>query len=156
MTRATQQRYDVVADVMLREPIVLPESATVSDVRAVLRSDHVHMVLITRAGRVGEPLRGTVVRTDLDAAPAAGMSPDDAEPALTCSRLAGRTVGPTEPVDDVRRALVAAGLRRAAVVDDAGLLLGLVCLKRDGTGFCSDAGVASRRADDGVRRPRAR
>jgi len=40
----------------------------------------------------------------------------------------------------------AAGQRRAAVVDGDGLLLGLLCLKHHGGGFCTDAGVASRRA----------
>lgn len=39
---------------------------------------------------------------------------------------------------------LARGLRRLAVVDEAGRLEGLLCLKRTATGFCSDRDVASR------------
>jgi len=42
------------------------------------------------------------------------------------------------------------GRRRLAVVDDGGVLVGLLCLKRTGRGFCSDLDVASRAAS---RRP---
>ncbi len=42
--------------------------------------------------------------------------------------------------------LIHRGLRRLAVVDDNGLLMGLLCLKRKLTGFCSDADVAARGA----------
>ena len=35
--------------------------------------------------------------------------------------------------------------RRLAVVDDDHRLLGLLCLKRSGSGFCSDDDVISRR-----------
>ena len=40
---------------------------------------------------------------------------------------------------DARLALLENGIRRAAVVDDGGRLLGLLCLKRHGNGFCTDA-----------------
>ncbi len=40
--------------------------------------------------------------------------------------------------------LLARGRRRLAVVDERGALLGLLCLKRRLTGFCSDADVAAR------------
>jgi hypothetical protein len=36
------------------------------------------------------------------------------------------------------------GRRRPAVVDDSGRLLGLLCLKKDGTDYCSDEGVRDR------------
>lgn len=138
-----------VVDAMLADPLVLPGTATLADVRAVFLRDHVHMVLLTPGGQVGEPLQGTLLRTDLDAAVPEGL-------ALDSSRLAGRTVSPTQPLDDARRALRAAQLRRAAVVDDHGVLVGLLCLKRDGSGFCSDVGVAERRAAALTHRPRAR
>ena len=129
-----------VAEVMLRSPIVLEASATVDEVRTVFASTHVHMVLLTPTGHVGEPLLGTLVRDDLAA-------PDVARgPALAHARLAGRTVGADLQADDVRHSMQAAGQRRAAVVDADGLLLGLLCLKHHGGGFCTDAGVASRRA----------
>jgi hypothetical protein len=43
--------------------------------------------------------------------------------------------------------MVARGRRRLAVVDDRGLLVGLLCLKRSGRGFCSAADVAARARD---------
>lgn len=129
-----------VAEVMLRSPIVLEGAATVADVRTVLASSHVHMVLLTPTGRLGEPLLGTLVRDDLVAAGPAGG------PALPHARLAGRTVGADLLADDVRRSMQASGQRRAAVLDADGLLVGLLCLKHHGGGFCTDAGVASRRA----------
>jgi hypothetical protein len=47
-------------------------------------------------------------------------------------------------VADVHALLVRTGRRRLAVVDEEGRLLGLVCLKRRRTGYCTDAGVAER------------
>jgi hypothetical protein len=40
--------------------------------------------------------------------------------------------------------MIAGGQRRRAVVDDEGRLLGLLCLKASGRGFCADADVAAR------------
>ncbi|MDT0188539.1 hypothetical protein Q9S36_50960 [Microbacterium sp. ARD31] len=138
MSTPTTGRVD---EVMLRSPIVLEESVSVDEVRTVFASTHVHMVLLTPTGRVGEPLLGTLVRDDLAAA-------EDAHgDALPHARLAGRTVGIGLLADDVRRSMQAAGQRRAAVVDADGVLLGLLCLKHHGGGFCTDAGVASRRAE---------
>lgn len=42
------------------------------------------------------------------------------------------------------RAMTTYGRRRRAVIDDRGLLLGLLCLKHTGLGFCSDADVRAR------------
>jgi CBS domain-containing protein len=95
------------------------------------------MVLIASSGR----LLGTLVRADLD------DLDDDAAPALSRSRLDGRSVALDEPAEDVRVRLIAHGLRRLAVVDDAGALAGLLCLKRKLTGFCTDADVTARAAE---------
>ncbi|MBC2935037.1 CBS domain-containing protein [Nocardioides sp. zg-1228] len=130
-----------VAEVMLRSPIVLDGEATVADVQEVLASPHVHMVLLTGTGRVGEQLLGTLVRRDLAAAGSGE------QPALAHAVLEGRTIGADLPAEQVRRAMRAVGERRVAVVDRQGLLVGLLCLKRHGGGFCTDAGVASRRAE---------
>jgi hypothetical protein len=46
-------------------------------------------------------------------------------------RLYGRSVALHEPAEDVRVRLIAHGLRRLAVVDDDGVLTGLLCLKRN-------------------------
>lgn len=127
----------VAADVMVRVPKVHGPGLTVRECRAVFDDDHIHMVLLVEDGR----LLGTLVRGDLP--------PEVPEPdaALTHARLAGRTVAPTTPAVAARDEMVAAGVRRRAVVDDEGTLLGLLCLKHDLVGFCSDADVAGRAAD---------
>jgi len=125
-----------VADVMVTDPKTMAPEVTVGDVRAVFRNDHVHMVLLTEAGI----LIGTVVRDDLHDAP-------DDVPALSLARLAGRTVLASAPTDAAGRVLIATGARRLAVVDEGGVLLGLLCLKRRRTGFCSDLDVGARAAE---------
>lgn len=124
------------ADVMVSRPKVLPADASVGDVRAQFEDDHVVMVLLGGHG----VLLGTLLREDLP------HGADQAGPARPFSTTTGRTVPATEPVAAVHRRLREAGARRLAVVDGAGRLLGLVCLKRSRTGFCDDAGVAARRA----------
>jgi CBS domain-containing protein len=123
-----------VKDVMVTAPATMRPTATVADARAFFEDDHVHMALITTRGR----LLGTLVRADL-----ADLD-DDAVPALSRSRLHGRSVALDEPAEDVRVRLIAHGQRRLAVVDDAGVLAGLLCLKRKLTGFCTDADVGVR------------
>lgn len=137
-----------VTEVMLCSPIVLAASEPVGEVRRVFASSHVHMVLLTASGRVGEPLLGTLVRDDLPEP--GGASRGDA---LAHARLEGRTVAGDLEVESTRRAMQAAGTRRLAVVDADGRLLGLLCLKRSGDGFCTDAGVESRRAERTATRP---
>lgn len=129
-----------VVDRMLGAPIVLAASAPLDEARRVLSSSHVHMVLVTQTGRLGEPLLGTLVRDDLPPVDVPGGGP-----ALDHSRLEGRTVDAGLDAETVRAAMHAAGERRHAVVDH-GRLVGLLCLKRSGLGFCSDEGVAARRA----------
>ena len=121
---------------MVTRPKTTSYDVTVGAARAVLDGDHVHMVLLIQGGR----LRGTIVREDLQEA-----SEDD--PALLHARLAGRTVGPSVRADVAQEWLARTGARRFAVVDGAGDLLGLLCLKRRRTGFCSDGDVASRALD---------
>jgi CBS-domain-containing membrane protein len=133
-TRASAVAAVTVAEVMVRHPKVLPADASVGEVRAVLADDHVHMVLLTE----GQLLRGTLTREDLPAV-AAGT-----EPALNRSQLTGRTVAPDAPGELMLEELVERGTRRLAAVDQQGRLLGLLCLKRGQTGFCSDADAAAR------------
>lgn len=122
-----------VSEVMLRHPKTLPADASIAQAGAVLRNDHVHMVVLTE----GRRLVGTLTRSDLP-------PPGTLGPALPWSTLVGRTVSPDTPTSVVCGLLIDQGLRRAAVVTADGSLLGLMCLKHHRTGFCSDADVASR------------
>jgi CBS domain-containing protein len=135
-TGETEPAIHTVSEVMLRHPKTLPAGASIAQARAAFKDDHVHMILLTERGT----LVGTLVRADLPAATTDG-------PALPWARLAGRTVSPGAPTRTVQDHLVDREIRRVAVVDADGLLLGLMCLKRDRTGFCSDADVASRSRD---------
>lgn len=125
-----------VREVVVASPQTWGASTTVADARAAFLDDHVHMLLLTD----GDVLVGTVLRDDLPGAPA-----DD--PALRHAALAGRTVAPDEPAEGVRRAMLDRGERRLAVVDGAGRLVGLLCLKRHGGGFCRDEDVRARRRE---------
>ncbi|HKT03989.1 MAG TPA: CBS domain-containing protein [Rugosimonospora sp.] len=122
-----------VADAMIRAPKVCGPATTVAQVRDQFRDDHVHAVLIVAGGI----LLSIVERPDLDAVPAH-------LPARRVGRRYGRTVSPDADLDATRRAMTGARRRRLAVVDERGRLLGLLCLKRTGTGFCSDADVRAR------------
>ncbi|MCO7237803.1 CBS domain-containing protein [Aeromicrobium sp. CnD17-E] len=133
----------VVEDEMLHRPKSWPTSLTVGHAREVLADDHLHAILVVD----GAVLRGVIVEGDV---------PDDVEddqPALVHARLDGRTVRVGTTLDEARELLEQSRSRRLAVVDAAGLLVGLLCLKRHGRGFCSDAGVEARRASRASERP---
>ena len=119
-----------VADAMITRPHLHPVGTTVEQARAALTDSHVHLLLLVEDGR----LCGTVERGDLDEVA------DGGRPALDVARLEGRTLPPDQPLPTAYAELVAAAQRRRAVVDAGGRLLGLLCLKRSGSGFCSDAG----------------
>lgn len=122
-----------VSEVMLRSPKTLSAEASIAQARAALDNDHVHMVLLTR----GPILVGTVVRSDLPPVDTDG-------PALSWSRLVDRTVSPEASAIGVQEFLIEQEIRRVAVVSADGTLLGLMCLKRRRTGFCSADDVAAR------------
>lgn len=123
----------IVSEAMITDPKTMAPEVTVGDVRAVFGNDHVHMVLLTEAG----VLVGTLVRADLHDAPAE-------RPARPLAVLEQRSIGPSASTREAERALDAAGTRRLAVVDEDGVLLGLLCLKRRRNGFCSDQDVRAR------------
>ncbi len=126
-----------VGDVLVRQPKTLPVDTSVSQARAFFTDDHVHLLLLTESGR----LLGTLVRTDLR------DDLDGTDLALPHSRMSGRTVPADMPAGQALELLVTRGQRRRAVIDDNGTLLGLLCLKRHLTGFCSDTDVAARAAE---------
>ena len=126
-----------VGDLLVRRPKTLPCDTTVAQARACFADDHVHMLLLTKRGR----LLGTLVRTDLRA------EYGDTDLALTYSRLSGRTVAVDLPAETARKFLMALGQRRLAVMDEGGMLVGLLCLKSRLTGFCGATDIASRAAE---------
>lgn len=127
----------VAAELAIRHPKTLAADVTIGVVRAQLADDHVHIALLTDGGR----LVGTLLRTDLPA------FLEDAAPALPHARLDGRVVTPERSAARVHAELVQHRLRRVAVVGADGTLLGLICLNRRRSGFCSDEDVAARAAE---------
>jgi CBS-domain-containing membrane protein len=146
-------------DVMLREPAVLSSAAALDEVVALFASTHVHMVVLTDTGRLGGKLAGTLLRTDLPPTPrgpgadsSTDWAPNEGKPAVTWARALGRTTHAEFPAAWALSLLNARGQRRSAVIDDDGRLLGMLCVKRHGQGFCSDDDVLARRRDP-VHRP---
>ena len=107
------------------------------DAANLLLDDHVHLVLVIDAGG---RLLTTIDRTDI-------RPPVPADTlARTLGTLEGRTVGPETSAAQALTQLQQTSRRRLAVTDEARILIGLLCLKRHGNGFCSDDDVRSRQA----------
>lgn len=127
-------RQCTVAEVMVRFPKTFGTASMVEEIQAFFEDDHVHMALVVAMdGR----LVTTIERPDLAAASCS-------TPARDLGSLAGRTVRAADPLDAVTAMLLHERRRRLAVVDDSGRLRGLLCLKKDGTGYCSDEGIRRR------------
>jgi CBS domain-containing protein len=122
---------------MVTRPKVLDRSSTAGSVRELFRNDHVHMALVVRADG---HLLTTIERADVDRAV------DDHAPAYILGTCEARTTRADAPLTVALREMRAANRRRLAVVDDDGVLVGLLCLKRTRHGFCSDSNVAERHA----------
>ncbi|MEI4273056.1 CBS domain-containing protein [Klenkia sp. LSe6-5] len=120
-------------EAMVLFPKTCAPATTVARARALFTDDHVHALLVVDGTR----LLSVVEREDLSGT----ASPD--VPAHQLGRLEGRTVPPGAGLDGIADQLRAEGRRRMAVVED-GRLLGLLCFKRSGRGFCSDADIAAR------------
>ncbi|MGH3440053.1 MAG: CBS domain-containing protein [Sciscionella sp.] len=126
-----------VADAMIHSPKVCRAHTTVAQVRDLLRDDHVHAALIVHHGR----LLAVVERSDL-----VNSMPTDGW-ARAAGGLEGRVTRPDAELAATWQAMKAAGRRRLAVIDSDRRLLGLLCLKRSGLGFCSDSDVRARTED---------
>jgi hypothetical protein len=124
-----------VADHVVTHPAVHDCGTTVGELRALFLDDHIHMALLLD----GQRLVSAVEREDLEAGLADGV------PAGPLGTLIGRTVTPGKHAAATLAWMRANGRRRLAVVSEGGTLLGLLCLKANGRGFCSDRDVASRR-----------
>lgn len=119
---------------MVTSPVIHSPSTTVGQLREFFTDDHVHVALLVDGGR----LLGTVERPDLRRAA------DDSVAARAIASLSGRTIHPDALAAEALAAMQRSGRRRLAVVAGDAHLVGLLCLKRSGLGFCSDADVESR------------
>lgn len=114
-------------------PKTFPVSTTVGQAREFFRNDKVHALLVVSDG----VLIAVVERPDL-------FGRADHEPVVFAGQLGDRVVAPSDSLHETRDAMAAAGRRRVAVATEEGRLVGLLCLKRSGRGFCSDAGIGAR------------
>jgi len=131
-----------VADAMITRPRTLSPGCGLAAVMSSFAGDHFHMALIVT---VGGRLVTTIERADLDPAPSAQVVAEHV------GTLAGRTISPADPLGPVTGMLLREGRRRLAVVDESGRLAGLLCLKADGSGYCSDRSAAGRHGAGGDR-----
>jgi CBS domain-containing protein len=115
------------ADLMLRNPKTLPAEASVAEVREQLANSRVEMVLLAD----GRTFKGAVTHVSPDAAP------DDR--ALDHADTDPQVVSPQAPADEAFERAAASPNRRVIVLDDDRNLLGLLCLKRDRSGFCGSS-----------------
>jgi hypothetical protein len=121
---------------MVRHPKLCSEDCTAGEIRELFAGDHVHAVLVVSGTR----LVNVIDRADL------GPGTAESAAAASLGRLHGRVIAPTAPADAALRQMIADGRRRLAVAGPDRRLLGLLCLKRSGTGFCSDENVRQREA----------
>jgi CBS domain-containing protein len=114
------------ADLMLRHPKTLTSAASVAEVRELLANPKVQMVLLAE----GEAFKGAVTHV-----------PDDASPrdrALAYVDTDAGTISPDASADEAFERASASPTRRVIVLDEDDNLLGLLCLKASGTGFCQN------------------
>lgn len=120
------------SDLMLREPKTLEAYASVVDVRAQLANPKVQMVLLADGPR----FVGAVTEIPADAA--------DDERAVMYADPAPQTISPDASDEVAFERTAASPHRRVIVVDDDGMLLGLLCLDPTLTRFCRTASSAGR------------
>jgi CBS domain-containing protein len=124
-----------VVDAMVRFPKTHGPGSVLDDMRAFFADDHVHMALVVAAdGR----LITTIERHDV------AVALPGSTPASALGTLDGRTTRPADLLEAAAAALLGGQRRRLAVIDDSGRLVGLLCLKKNGTGYCSDGGIRER------------
>jgi predicted transcriptional regulator len=123
-----------VAGAALRRPKLCRVDASVDDVRSFLLDDHVHMALLVD----GDMLITTLERQDVEDDVAGDLR------AVSVGQLAGRTIPADATISEALEQMTTGGRRRLAVVDGDHHLVGLLCLKHHGHGFCSDDDVRQR------------
>jgi hypothetical protein len=138
VTTPTRLRALCIADVMVTCPKTHPSETELGEIRALFGDVHVHMALIVTPGGW---LVTTIERSDLPVASLGAIA------AGQLGTLTGRIASPDDDLEAATAALMRDGRRRLAVVDCSGRLLGLLCRKNSGTGYCSDEGIRQRAAE---------
>jgi CBS domain-containing protein len=131
----------VVADAMVTIPKTHSPESTLDEIRELFEDDHVGLALIVASGG---RLVTTIERDDLL------MASSSSAPVAGVGTLVGRTARPFESLALAMATLLRQRRRRLAVVDDEGLLVGLLCLNHDGAGFCTDEGIRARERERGA------
>lgn len=126
-----------VADAMITIATLSDPATTAADLRVMFDDDHIHAALIVADGH----LIAVIERPDLESGPRGDAL------AAKLGTLHGRVLAPDVPLEQARQRMLRAGRRRMAVIDFDGTYRGLLCLKRTGTGFCSDQDVRARSAE---------
>jgi CBS domain-containing protein len=112
-----------VTDVMLAEPKTVPSTATVAEVRELIESPSVQMLLIAD----GDRFCGALTELPADA--------DDSAPALDYADTQPESLTPSATAQEAFDRTAAHPDRRVVVLDDD-KLVGLVCLDETRTRFC--------------------
>lgn len=139
---ATISNAVLVRDVMITDPKIVDSTISVGRSRELFADEHVHMLLVVDHQR----LVATLTRADLPLG-----HPQHRCSALMFAVMKGRCIRGDEPALEVLSQMSAQKIRRLAVVDEHRHLLGLLCLKRSGNGFCSDDDVRARALQLNVR-----
>jgi len=131
-------RGRTVLDAAIRMPKTSGADTTVAEIRDLFRDDHVHAALIVADdGR----LLSVIERRDLEPAL------DATQQARLVGRLEGRVIQVHADLEATWLAIRSQERRRLALIDEEGLLVGLLCLKRTGLEFCTDDDVRAAGAD---------
>jgi CBS domain-containing protein len=113
------------ADLMLRDPKTLSVEASVGEARELLANPKVQMVLLAD----GQAFKGAVTHIPAEASArdrAVNYVDPDAE-----------VISPQASDDEAFERAAANPTRRLIVLDEADNLLGLLCLNKNRTGFCT-------------------
>ncbi|OZD18180.1 CBS domain-containing protein [Rhodococcus sp. 06-156-3C] len=124
-----------VRDVMITRPKIVDSTISVGRAQELFADDHVHMLLVVEQRR----LIATLTRTDLPI----GYTQHCCS-ALVFAVMKGRCIREDEPALEILSRMSLQKIRRLAVVDEHLHVVGLLCLKRSGNGFCSDDDVRAR------------
>ena len=114
---------------MLPNPKTLTSAASVADVRELLASPKVQMVLLVDGGA----FKGAVTHVPTDASPR--------DRAVTYVDADAATIAPYASADEAFERAAASPTRRVIVLDHDETLLGLLCLNPSRTGFCQTPGT---------------